>query len=71
MGVYLFMSKKYPRRAVKIRAKHELRGFMPRNIVTPYECRRHEVRGSEHLPDNGVWQTRKGLNPGFQILVSE
>ena len=27
------------------RAEHGLRGFMPRNRVTPYECRRHEVRG--------------------------
>ena len=35
---------------VKTRAKHGLRGFKPRDIVTPYECRRHEVRGDGHPP---------------------
>ena len=33
-----------------IRAEHGLRGFMPRNIITPYECRRHEVRGGRQPP---------------------
>ena len=36
------------------RAEHGLRGFMPRNIITPYECRRHEVRGCKPPTDTGV-----------------
>ena len=56
-------------REVKTRAKHGLRGFMPRNRVTPYECRRHEVRGGGHPPDTGVWKTRKGCKfPFFKRL---
>ena len=58
-------------REVKTRAKHGLRGFMPRNRVTPYECRRHEVRGGGHPPDTGVWKTRKGCKfPFFKRLYT-
>ena len=31
---------------VKQGAKHRLRGFMPRNMVAPYEVRSTEVRGN-------------------------
>ena len=52
-------------REVKTRAKYGLRGFMPRNRVTPYECRRHEVRGCKPSSDTGVWKTRKCVNSLF------
>ena len=59
--LFVLMSKiKIPRRGLLYllslclykdnRAKYGLRGFMPRNIITPYECRRHEVQGSR-LPN--------------------
>jgi hypothetical protein len=53
MSLLFFCLRKIPG-GVKNRAEHGLRGFMPRNIVTPYECRRHEVRGGGHPPDIGV-----------------
>ena len=30
-------------------AKHRLRGFMPRNMVAPYEMRSSEVRGNSFV----------------------
>ena len=45
---FVLLSKKKSLGKVKNRAKHGLRGFMPRNVVAPYECRRHEVRGGGH-----------------------
>ena len=51
------------------RAEHGLRGFMPRNRVTPYECRRHEVRGCKPTTDTGVCKTRKVQTPVFQTIA--
>ena len=57
--IYVFLSKIKIPGGAKNRAKHGLRGFMPRNIVTPYECRRHEVRGAD-IPRHRRLKDAKG-----------